>query len=383
MIRILELISVQNQSRDSFILIKLNTLYTWKQCFSVNQSQCIKSLNWTYLYDADVYLQFRVLIRVLELISVPNHSRDSFILIKLNTLYSWKECVSVNWSQCIKSLNWTYLYDADVFLQFRVMIRVLELISVPNHSRDSFILIKLNTQYSWKECVSVNWSQWYKSLNQTYLYHADVYLQFRVLIRVLELISVPNHSRDSFILIKLNTLYTWKECVSLNWIQCIRSLNWTYLYDADVYLQFRVLIRVLELISVPNHSRDSFILIKLNTLYSWKECVSVNWSQCIKSLNWTYLYDADVYLQFRVMIRVLELISVPNHSRDSFILIKLNTLYSWKECVSVNWSQWYKSLNWTYLYDADVFLQFRVLIRVLELISVPIPSRISPEIHLF
>ena len=31
------------------------------------------------------------------------------------------------------------LYDADVFLQFRVLIRVLELISVPNHSRDSFI----------------------------------------------------------------------------------------------------------------------------------------------------------------------------------------------------------------------------------------------------
>ena len=29
-----------------------------------------------------------------------------------------------------------YLYDADVFLQFRVLIRGLEPISVPNHSRD-------------------------------------------------------------------------------------------------------------------------------------------------------------------------------------------------------------------------------------------------------
>ena len=37
--------------------------------------------------------------------------------------------------------------------------------------------------------------------------------------------------------------------------------------------------------------------------------------------HWTYLYDADGLLQFRVLIRVLELISVPNHSRDSFILI--------------------------------------------------------------
>ena len=38
--------------------------------------------------------------------------------------------------------------------------------------------------------------------------------------------------------------------------------------DADGFLQFRVLIRVLELISVPNHSRDSFILIEFNTLSS-------------------------------------------------------------------------------------------------------------------
>ena len=45
------------------------------------------------------------------------------------------------------------------------------------------------------------------------------------------------------------------------------SLNRTYLYDADRFLQFGVLIRVPELISVPNESRDSFILIKFNTLY--------------------------------------------------------------------------------------------------------------------
>ena len=88
------------------------------------------------------------------------------------------------------------------------------------------------------------------------------------------------------------------------------------------------------------------------------------------SLNWTYLYDADGFLQFRVLIRVLELISVPNESRDSFILIKFNTLSSWWEIVSVYWRVWCNSLNWTYLNDADGFLQFRVLIRVLELISV-------------
>ena len=56
------------------------------------------------------------------------------------------------------------------------------------------------------------------------------------------------------------------------------SLNWTYLYDADGFLQFRGLIRVLEPISVPNESRDSFILIKFNSLSTWREIVSVLWS---------------------------------------------------------------------------------------------------------
>ena len=55
------------------------------------------------------------------------------------------------------------------------------------------------------------------------------------------------------------------------------SLNWTYLYDAKEFLQFPFLIRVLEIISVPNHSRDSFILIKVNTMSSCPEIVSVHW----------------------------------------------------------------------------------------------------------
>ena len=126
--------------------------------------------------------------------------------------------------------------------------------------------------------------------------------------------------------------------VRVHWILWCNSLNWTYLYDADGFLQFRVLIRVLELISVPNESRDSFILIKINTLSSWREVVRVHWGLWCNSLNWTYLYDADGFLQFRVLIRVLELISVPNDSRDSFILIKIHTLFIWREIVSVHWS---------------------------------------------
>ena len=161
---------------------------------------------------------------------------------------------------------------------------------------------------------------------------------FRVLIRVLELISVPNHSRDSFILIKFNTLSSCPEIVSVHWKLRCNSLNWTYHYDAIGFLNFRVLIRVLELISVPNHSKDSFILIKFNTLSSRPEIVSVHWKLRCNSLNWTYLYDADGFLHFRVLIRVLELISVLNQSRDSFIKIKFNTLSSWRAIISVHGS---------------------------------------------
>ena len=49
---------------------------------SVNSYLWYESLNWLNLYDADAFFQFRVLIRILELISIPNHSRDSIILIQ-------------------------------------------------------------------------------------------------------------------------------------------------------------------------------------------------------------------------------------------------------------------------------------------------------------
>ena len=49
---------------------------------SVNSYLWYDTLNWLNLYDADAFFQFRILNRVLELISIPNHSRDSFILIE-------------------------------------------------------------------------------------------------------------------------------------------------------------------------------------------------------------------------------------------------------------------------------------------------------------
>ena len=251
-----------------------------------------------YLNHADCFLQFPMLIRILELISVPKHSRESFILIQFNTLSFWSEIVSVHSSQWCNSLNWIYLNDADVFLQFTILIRILELISVLNHSRDPFILIIFNTLSSWREIVSVLSSQWCSSLKWIYLNDADVFLQFSILIRILELISVLNHSRDSFILILYNSLSSWRDIVSiLSSFRC-NSLKWIYLNDADVFLHFSILIRILEVISVLNHSRDSFISIQFNTLSLWSEIISVLSSQLCISLNWVYLNDADVFPQF-------------------------------------------------------------------------------------
>ena len=136
------------------------------------------------------------------------------------------------------------------------------------------------------------------------------------------------------------------------------SLNWLNLYDAEAFFQFRVLIRILEVISNPNHSRDSFILIKLKTYHLWKGCVIVNSKLWYKSLNWLNLYDAEAFFQFRVLIRILEVISIQNNSIDSFIWIKLTTYHLRKECVIVDSNLWYNSLNWLNLYDADAFFNF-------------------------
>ena len=144
-------------------------------------------------------------------------------------------------------------------------------------------------------------------------------------LRILEVISLPNDSRDSFILTKLNTLNPLKECVRVNSNLWYNSLNWSYLNDADAFFQFHCLIRILEVISSPNHYSDSFILIKLNTLHSWKGCVRVNSNLWYSSLDWPYLHDANAFFQFRILIRILEVISIPNHSIDSVILIKLET----------------------------------------------------------
>ena len=47
-------------------------------------------------------------------------------------------------------------------------------------------------------------------------------------------------------------------------------------FNNPICTQFLVLIRVLELISFPKHSRETFICLKLNTLSSWKILVRLD-----------------------------------------------------------------------------------------------------------
>ena len=180
-----------------------------------------------------------------------------------------------------------------------------------------------------------------------------------VLIRLTELISVPKHSQDSCILIKLNTLFSRKECVRPNWCFWCYSRIWTYLYNGVVFLQFRVLIRHLELIYVPNHSRDSCILFKLNTMFSWKACLGPN---RVSGINHSIVHI--FIMQLFPLISGFDSASKAHFRPETFqrfiFLIKLNTLFSWKECVRPNWSVWYKSPNWAYLNDTDVFFNFEL-----------------------
>ena len=355
LIRILDLISVPNDSRDSFILIKFNTLSSWREIVSVHSSQWFNSLNWIQLNDADDFLQFPILILNLDLISVPNHSKGSYILIKFNIFSSWREIVSVHSSQWCNSLFWIQPNDADVFLQFPILIRILDLISVLNHSKDSIILIIFTlSPHGGILLVSIRVSRVIHLIGYSLMMQI-FFIQFPILILNLDLISVPNHSKGSYILIKFNIFSSWREIVSVHSSQLCNSLFWIQPNDADVFLQFPILIRILDLISVLNHSKDSIILIIFTLCpHGGILLVSIRVSRVIHLIGYSLMMQI-FFIQFPILIRILDLISVPNDSRDSLILIKFNTLSSWREIVSVHSSQWLNSLNWIQLNDADVF----------------------------
>ena len=86
-----------------------------------------------------------------------------------------------------------------------------------------------------------------------------------------------------------------RDCL-VHSIYLCNSINWTYLYDAVGFLQFRVLIRFLDLISVPKDSWDSFILIKFNTLTQYSEIVwSTRFTGVIHLIVHIFMMQMDSY----------------------------------------------------------------------------------------
>ena len=86
-----------------------------------------------------------------------------------------------------------------------------------------------------------------------------------------------------------------RDCLvhSIYWCN---SINWTYLYDADGFLQFRVLIRFLDLISVPKDYWDSFILIEFNTLTQWSEIVRfIGFTGVIHLIEHNFMMQMDSF----------------------------------------------------------------------------------------
>ena len=71
----------------------------------------------------------------------------------------------------------------------------------------------------------------------------------------------------------------------------------------------------------------------MDTLSLGDEYVVVQMKSCYNSPNWAYLYDADVFFHFLVLIRFIELICVPNQFRNLNKSFRLDTLYLGDEYV--------------------------------------------------
>ena len=125
--------------------------------------------------------------------------------------------------------------------------------------------------------------------------------------------------------------------MSVGVIGVIHLIGHIFMMQMDSFT-FRVLIRYLELISVPNQSKDSTILIKFDTLSSWREIVSVRWSYWCYSLNWTYLYDADGFLHISGFDSVSRALFRSKSVQRFYYFDKIRPFVLVREIVSVHWS---------------------------------------------
>ena len=96
------------------------------------------------------------------------------------------------------------------------------------------------------------------------------------------------------------------------WCRCFLSI---FDFDSDSRPHFR------------SESFQRFIYFnKIGYFVHKRRVCKEQWELVLQITKWIFLYDAVVFFQFSIMIRILYLISDPNQSRDSYILIKLDTL---------------------------------------------------------
>ena len=96
------------------------------------------------------------------------------------------------------------------------------------------------------------------------------------------------------------------------WCRCFISI---FDYDSDSRPHFR------------SESVQRFIFLKTIGYFVHKRRVCMEQLELVLPITkWIFLCDADVFFQFSIMIRILYLTSDPNQSRDSYIIIKLDTL---------------------------------------------------------
>ena len=86
------------------------------------------------------------------------------------------------------------------------------------------------------------------------------------------------------------------------WCRCFLSI---FDFESDSRPHFR-----------PESVQRLIYFIKLDTLSIREVFIRSNGNSCYHSINWIYLYDADVFFQFSILFRILDLISDPNQSRD-------------------------------------------------------------------
>ena len=281
------------------------------------------------------------------------------------------------WELVLQITKWIFLYDADVFFQFSITNRILYLISDPNQSRDSYITIKLDTFVHKRRVCKFQWelvllftkldiSIWCRFLHSIFDFDSDSRLHFRSE-------SVQRFiyfNKIGYFVHKLRVCKEQWELLSpftkldiSIWCRCFLSI---FDFDSDSRPHFR------------SESVHRFIYFnKIGYFVHKRRVCKEQWELVLQITKWIFLYDADVFFQFSIMIRILYLISDPNQSRDWYILIKLDTLSIRVVFLRINGNYYYHSLNWIYLYDADVFFQFSIMIRILDLISDPNQSRDS------